>query len=237
MSYSAGDFAEPDHTVTVLRDLLSENDHLARHNRAHFHEHGVLAINLMSSPGSGKTSLIEATIKHLQGKLGIAVIEGDLETENDAMRIRAHGVVAIQITTGSACHLDAHMVHHALHRLDLTDIDILFIENVGNLVCPASFDLGQHHNVVLLSVTEGDDKPAKYPVMFRGADLVVLTKTDLLPHLDGFDPRQAENNLRALANTAPVFPLSTRSRDGKGDGMAAWIGWLETANKNRTPVQ
>ena len=218
-------------TVTVLRGLLAENDHQAAHNRAHFHAHGVLAINLMSSPGAGKTNLIEATIESMCGKVGIAVIEGDLETENDAVRIRAHGVAVIQITTGSACHLDAHMIHNALHRLDLTDIDILFIENAGNLVCPASFDLGQHHNVVLLSVTEGDDKPAKYPVMFRGADLMLLTKTDLLPYLDDFDPEQAETHLRALANTAPVIPLSTRVDNGGSSGMDAWIDWLLTARK------
>jgi len=222
--------------VTVLRGLLAENDHQAAHNRRHFREHGVLAINLMSSPGAGKTSLIEATIEHLRGKARLAVIEGDLETENDAMRIRAHGVSAVQITTGSACHLDAHMIHNALHRLDLTDIDILFIENVGNLVCPASFDLGQHHNVVLLSVTEGDDKPAKYPVMFRGADLMLLTKTDLLPYLDDFDPKQAENHLRALANMAPVISLSTRVDNGQVDnggssGMDAWLDWLLAARE------
>ena len=160
--------------VTVLKNLLSENDHQADHNREHFDRQGVLAINLMSSPGAGKTSLLEATIEALAGSLSIAVIEGDLETENDAERIRAKGVPAIQIATGSACHLDAHMVHDALHRLDLHGVDILFIENVGNLVCPASFDLGHHRNVTLLSIPEGDDKPAKYPVMFRAADLVLL---------------------------------------------------------------
>ena len=164
--------------VTVLKSLLSENDHQAQHNREHFDQHGVLAINLMSSPGSGKTALLEATIEALKDSdLSIAVVEGDLETENDAERIRAHGIPAIQITTGSACHLDAHMVHDALHQIDLDTIDILFIENVGNLVCPASFDLGHHHNITLLSTTEGDDKPAKYPVMFRKADLVMLSKT------------------------------------------------------------
>jgi hydrogenase nickel incorporation protein HypB len=163
----------------------------------------VLAVNLMSSPGAGKTSLLEATIEALGDELRIAVIEGDLETENDAERIRAKGVEAIQIATGSACHLDAHMVHDALHRLDLTGVDILFIENVGNLVCPASFDLGQHRNVTLLSVPEGDDKPAKYPVMFRAADLVLLTKADLLPVLDDFDPTRAEGYLRGLASPVP----------------------------------
>ncbi len=209
--------------VTVLKNLLSENDHMAGHNREHFDRHGVLAINLMSSPGSGKTALLEASVELLADKFKIAVIEGDLETENDADRIRAKGVPAIQISTGSACHLDAHMVHDALHDFSLDGLDIIFIENVGNLVCPASFDLGQHHNVTLLSVTEGDDKPAKYPVMFRAADLMLLTKTDLLAVLDDFDPARAETCLRNLANTAPVISLSSKT----GDGMNEWVHWLE----------
>jgi hydrogenase nickel incorporation protein HypB len=211
--------------ITVLKSLLSENDHQAMHNRHHFDQHGVLAINLMSSPGAGKTSLLEATIDELAGRYRIAVIEGDLETENDANRIRARGVTAIQIATGSACHLDAHMVHDALHQLDLDDFDIVFIENVGNLVCPASFDLGHHHNVTLLSVTEGDDKPAKYPVMFRAADLMLLSKTDLLPVLDDFDPHKAEDCLRQLANPAPMLQLSAK----KQHGMQYWFSWLEAA--------
>jgi len=218
--------------ITVLKSLLSANDREAAHNREHFDRHGVLALNLMSSPGSGKTLLLEATIEALKDEFRIAVIEGDLETENDAARIRAKGVPAIQITTGSACHLDAHMVHDALHHLNLENIDILFIENVGNLVCPASFDLGQHRNITLLSVTEGDDKPAKYPVMFRAADLVLLTKTDLLPVLDDFDPAHAENCLRNLANPAPALRLSAK----KKDGLAAWFDWLRcerTAQKDR----
>jgi hydrogenase nickel incorporation protein HypB len=208
--------------VEVLQGLLSENDRIAAHNRAHFEQHGVLAVNLMSSPGSGKTALLEATIDALKGELSIAVIEGDLETENDAERVRAKGVPAIQITTGSACHLDAHMVHDALHQLPLTGVDLVFVENVGNLVCPASFDLGQHRNVVLLSVTEGDDKPAKYPVMFRAADLVLLSKCDLLAVLDDFKPDNARRHVRNLANPAPVFELSAKS----GSGMAQWFDWL-----------
>ncbi len=214
-------------SVSVLRNLLAENDHTAAHNRQHFDKHGVLAINLMSSPGAGKTALLEATIDALGQELAIAVIEGDLETENDAERIRRHGAQAIQITTGSACHLDAHMVHDALHRLDLADLDILFIENVGNLVCPASFDLGQHHNVTLLSVPEGDDKPAKYPVMFRAADLVLLSKADLLPVLDDFRPDHARRHLQELASSAPVVEISSKT----GTGMADWLHWLmqETA--------
>lgn len=208
--------------VTVLHSLLHENDHTARHNRDHFDQHGVLAVNLMSSPGSGKTALLEATIQQLDPTLKIAVIEGDLETENDAERIRKHGVKAIQIATGSACHLDAHMIHQALHNLDLTEFDIVFIENVGNLVCPASFDLGQHQNIALLSVPEGDDKPAKYPVMFRTADLVMISKSDLLPYLDDFKPENARRYLRDIASTAPVIEISSKDNTG----MSEWLEWI-----------
>ena len=208
--------------ITVLHGLLHENDHTALHNREHFNAHKVVAINLMSSPGAGKTSLLEATIKALGDAFRIAVIEGDLETENDAERIRSHGVTAVQITTGSACHLDAHMVHDAVHQLDLSNLDIVFIENVGNLVCPASFDLGQHKNIVLLSVPEGDDKPAKYPVMFRTADMVMLSKSDLLPVLDDFSPARAETYLRNLASPAPLIQASAKS----GDGLDIWLQWL-----------
>lgn len=211
--------------ITVLHDLLHENDHSALHNREHFNAHEVVAINLMSSPGAGKTALLEATIKGLGDEFRMAVIEGDLETENDAERIRRHGVTAVQITTGSACHLDAHMVHDAVHQLDLSALDILFIENVGNLVCPASFDLGQHKNIVLLSVPEGDDKPAKYPVMFRTADMVMLSKADLLPVLDDFSPERAESFLRNLANPAPLISVSAKS----GDGLNDWLQWLREA--------
>jgi hydrogenase nickel incorporation protein HypB len=210
-------------TVTVLQGLLDANDHQAEHNREHFNEHRVKAINLMSSPGAGKTALLEATIEALGGKYRIAVIEGDLETENDAERIRAKGVTAIQISTGSACHLDAKMVHDALHELDLDAFDIVFIENVGNLVCPASFDLGQHHNVALLSTPEGHDKPAKYPVMFRAADLVLLSKSDLLPVLDDFDPAVAHRCLQQLANPAPMMELSAKT----GAGLQGWLGWVD----------
>jgi hydrogenase nickel incorporation protein HypB len=206
----------------VLQGLLAANDHQAAHNREHFERHGVRAINLMSSPGAGKTALLEATIDALGKELSFAVIEGDLETENDAERIRAKGVPAFQIATGSACHLDAHMVHNALHELDLDGVDVLFIENVGNLVCPASFDLGQHENVALLSTPEGDDKPAKYPVMFRAADLVVLSKADLLPVLDDFDPAYAEKCLRELASEVPMLQVSAK----KGDGLQAWLDWV-----------
>jgi hydrogenase nickel incorporation protein HypB len=211
-------------TVSVLQNLLAQNNHQAEHNRSHFDAAKVLVINLMSSPGSGKTALLEATIKRLRDSLNIAVIEGDLETENDALRIQAQGVPAYQITTGSACHLDAHLVHNALHHMTIDGLDLLFIENVGNLVCPASFDLGHHRNVVLLSVTEGDDKPAKYPVMFRAADLMLISKTDLLPHLDDFSPNHAKQHLHNLANNTPVIEFSAKN----GDGLDEWITWLQS---------
>ena len=218
--------------VTVLQNLLSENDHQAMHNREHFDRHGVLAINLMSSPGAGKTALLEATIDALGGELKIAVVEGDLETENGARRIRDKGVPAVQISTGSACHLDAHMVHDALHHMELDGLDVVFIENVGNLVCPASFDLGQHRNITLLSVTEGDDKPAKYPVMFRAADLVLLTKSDLLEVLDDFDPEAAVRHVRNLASEAPVLGIAAR-RHIDIDGWLAWLREEVAAQKIR----
>ena len=220
--------------VSVLHSLLHENDHTAKHNRDHFDQHNVLAINLMSSPGAGKTALLEATIQQLSDEaegnsLRIAVIEGDLETENDAERIRKHGVKAIQITTGSACHLDAHMIHQALHNLNLAEFDIVFIENVGNLVCPASFDLGQHLNVTLLSVPEGDDKPAKYPVMFRTSDLVMISKCDLLPILDDFKPENAKRYLHDIASTAPVMELSAKDKSG----LPQWINWINQQIESR----
>jgi hydrogenase nickel incorporation protein HypB len=210
-------------TVAVLQNLLAANDEMASHNRTHFDAHGVLVINLMSSPGAGKTALLEATIAALKSRYRIAVIEGDLETDNDAARIRAQGVEAVQITTGTACHLDANLVHRALHRLPLAGLDLLFIENVGNLVCPASFDLGQHLNVTLLSVTEGDDKPAKYPVIFRASDLVVLSKMDLLEVMDDFNPVRAAAALRALGGDTPMIRTAAR----RTPALGPWLEWLE----------
>jgi hydrogenase nickel incorporation protein HypB len=209
-------------SIEVITAILDENDRVAAHNRSHFDAHGVLAINLMSSPGSGKTSLLEATIKALAGELRIGVIEGDLATENDAARIRACGVPAVQITTGNACHLDAQMVHDALHELPLAGLDVLFVENVGNLVCPASFDLGVHRNLTLLSVPEGDDKPAKYPVMFRGADLALITKVDLLPHIEEFSVARARDSLRLVGFQGQIIELTRRG----GPGFDAWLDWL-----------
>jgi len=210
-------------TIEVITAILGENDRVAAHNREHFDQHGVLALNLMSSPGAGKTALLEATIRALDGRFKVAVVEGDLATENDAARIRACGVPAVQITTGNACHLDAQMVHDALHDLPLAGLDVLFIENVGNLVCPASFDLGQHRNITLLSVPEGDDKPAKYPVMFRAADLSLITKTDLLPYLTEFSVARAHEALRQIGYGGATIELTNRG----GDGFAAWLAWLD----------
>ncbi|WP_068111219.1 hydrogenase nickel incorporation protein HypB [Tropicimonas marinistellae] len=217
------ELAEGKQATQVLGNLLQVNDDQALHNRVHFNGHGVLSVNLMSSPGAGKTALLEATAELLGNELRIGVIEGDLETENDAERIRACGVPVVQICTGTACHLDAHMVHDALHQIDLDGLDVLFVENVGNLVCPASFDLGQHRNVALLSTPEGDDKPAKYPVMFRSADLVLLTKRDLAPYMPEFDAAKAVSYVRQLGNVAPILELSAKS----GEGLEGWASWLK----------
>jgi hydrogenase nickel incorporation protein HypB len=218
------DAATVGRTITVRENLLATNDRIAAHVREHFDAHGVLAVNLMSSPGAGKTSLLEATVAALPPGYRIAVIEGDLETENDAERIRRYGVKAVQITTGVACHLDATMVHEALHALPLDDVDILFIENVGNLVCPADFDIGQHLDVVLLSVAEGDDKPEKYPVMFRNADLVLVTKVDLLPYIGDFDVERARRAIARLRGDGPIEQVSVRS----SQGLQVWTRWLAT---------
>jgi len=213
--------------IDMHRSLLFNNDQQAVRNRELLAQHNITAINLMSSPGSGKTTLLERTIDERSHHCRIAVIEGDLETENDARRIRAKGVEAIQVTTGNACHLDATMVDNALQQLDLTQIDLLFIENVGNLVCPASFDLGQHRNVTLLSTTEGDDKPEKYPVIFRASDLMLLTKSDLLPLLDDFDPQRAAHSLASVAGTTLLLQLSAKT----GDGFTQWLAWLNDSQK------
>jgi hydrogenase nickel incorporation protein HypB len=218
--------------VNLAAHLHAANEHEAAHNRKHFDAHGLLAVNLMSAPGSGKTALLEATIKRFGSARRMAVIEGDLETENDAARIRRHGVPAIQITTGTACHLDAPMVHSAAHRLNLSEVELLFIENVGNLVCPASFDVGAHANVALLSMAEGDDKPAKYPVMFRTADLVLITKSDLAAAFDDFDLERATRHVREVGCAAPVLPVSSKS----GAGLDAWWSWLEQARED-TPAR
>lgn len=208
--------------VQIEMDVLSKNNQLAEHNRQHFAAQRILALNLVSSPGSGKTSLLTATLHRLADKISCAVIEGDQQTTNDAERIRATGVDAIQVNTGKGCHLDAQMVHDATHRLQLADGSLLFIENVGNLVCPAGFDLGEKHKVVVLSVTEGEDKPLKYPHMFAAATLMVVNKTDLLPYLD-FDLDACIANARRINPDIQTIALSSRN----GEGMAAWLDWLE----------
>lgn len=215
--------------VRVEQDILARNDAIARDNRARFAATGVLALNLVSSPGSGKTSLLVATLERLRDTLPVAVIEGDQETSTDAERIRATGAPALQVNTGKGCHLDARMVASAVAHLGLPEGGVLFIENVGNLVCPAGFDLGEAHKVVICSVTEGEDKPLKYPGMFAAADLLLVAKIDLLPHLD-FDVERLIDNARRVKPGIGVLRISTRS----GEGLESWLNWLKaTASLQR----
>jgi hydrogenase nickel incorporation protein HypB len=215
--------------IQVERDLFAKNDALAANNRGFFAAHNMLALNLVSSPGSGKTTLLVHTLNALKAKQVMAVIEGDQQTDNDAERIRATGVSAIQINTGKGCHLDASMVGHAVEQLALTKGALLFIENVGNLVCPAAFDLGEAAKVVILSVTEGEDKPLKYPDMFRAARIMLLNKCDLLPYLN-FDVAEAIANAQRVNPEIEIIQLSAQS----GEGMDAWLAWIE--NTQRTLV-
>ena len=208
--------------IQVERDILSKNDGFAAENRAYFAANGIFALNFVSSPGSGKTSLLVRTISDLKERLAISVVEGDQQTSNDAARIRETGAPAIQVNTGKGCHLDAHMVGHAVEELAPAKNSVLFIENVGNLVCPAAFDLGEAHKVVLLSVTEGEDKPLKYPDMFAAADLMILNKADLLPHLD-FDVGACIANALRVNPRLQTLVVSART----GEGMPAFYSWLE----------
>jgi hydrogenase nickel incorporation protein HypB len=217
-------------SVDVHSSLLSANDHEAAHLRAHFLEDGVTAINLMGSPGSGKTALLEATARALAGRFKLAAVSGDLATTNDSDRLARAGIPSAAITTGTACHLDAAMVGRALHGANGEDVgdaarasDFFFIENVGNLVCPAIYDLGQAANVVALSVTEGVDKPLKYPVMFKAADLVVLTKVDLLPHLRDVSIAAIADSLQRVMPRPRFIEVSAT----EGTGLEAWVQWLE----------
>lgn len=210
--------------VQIEQDILAKNNAYAAANRACFDAAGILALNVVSSPGSGKTTLLVATIELLKTQVPVAVIEGDQQTSNDAERIRATGVPALQINTGKGCHLDAHMVGHAVETLRPADGAVLFVENVGNLVCPAAFDLGEAHRVVVLSVTEGEDKPLKYPDMFASANLMLLSKVDLLPHVD-FDAKACVANARKVNPRIKVIEVSAKT----GAGMAAWIAWLQAA--------
>ena len=218
---------EPDaglrtHTLELEVAVLAKNDELAARNRAWLTERGITALNVMSSPGAGKTTLLERTIA--ESGRPVTVIEGDQETVLDAERIRAAGARAVQVNTGAGCHLDAAMVARALETLRPEDGGLLFIENVGNLVCPALFDLGERHKVVVISVTEGDDKPLKYPHMFAAADLVVLNKTDLLPYVD-FDVDRLTAGARSLRPDVQVLPVSART----GENLGNWLGWLAGA--------
>ncbi len=208
--------------IEIETDILSKNDRYAEANRAVLRDRGILALNLVSSPGSGKTTLLCRTIEAL-GDLPLAVIEGDQQTENDADRIRATGARAVQVNTGKGCHLDGHMVGHAMAHLALEPGALLFIENVGNLVCPAAFDLGEDGKVAILSVTEGEDKPLKYPDMFTAARLAILNKTDLAPHCD-VDLDLYETNLRRVNPGIEILRVSART----GAGMDAWIAWLRS---------
>ncbi len=215
--------------IKVEEDILARNNLLAGANRAMFKAHGVFALNLVSSPGSGKTTLLERTLRELRERFSFAVIEGDQQTDHDAQRIAATGVPVRQINTGAGCHLDAHMVGHALEHFDLDRLQLLFIENVGNLVCPAAFDLGEAHKVVVLSVTEGEDKPLKYPQMFHAAEVMLLNKVDLLPHLE-FDVDRCIELARRVNPQLTIFEVSSKT----GAGMNAWYEWLAAeAGKSR----
>ena len=213
---------QPSKKVVIETDILAKNNRMAAGNRSLFLEKGLFVLNLVSSPGSGKTTVLERTLKDLAGSCRPAVIEGDQQTDNDAVRIAATGVPVKQVNTGAGCHLDAHMVLHAAEHFDLDNLDLLLIENVGNLVCPASFDLGEHHKVVVLSVTEGEDKPLKYPQMFHAADIMLLNKVDLLPYLD-FDLEACKEMARRVSPGIRIFEVSSKS----GAGMDAWYAWLK----------
>jgi len=213
-------------TISVIQKILEKNDHEAEHNRSHFNTKSILGINLMSSPGSGKTTLLESMADVADFKFG--VIEGDLETTKDADRLKAKGIPAMQIQTGSACHLDAFMVHKGLHDMPLDDLDVCFVENVGNLVCPASYDVGTHLNIVLVSVPEGEDKIAKYPVMFRQADLVLITKTDLLPHFK-YDVEAEKAEARRIKPNVDILEVNINDIDS----VKAVAEWIEFKRKMR----
>ncbi len=207
--------------IKVLKDILGANDARAGRNQKRLDEHHILAINVMSSPGSGKTSVILQTINKLRDKVRIAVIEGDIASNVDAQKVHSAGVPVVQINTAGGCHLDANMVENALNNLPLKEIDLLFIENVGNLVCPAEFSLGEHRKVMLLSMPEGDDKPLKYPLMFTLADVVLISKTDLSPYLD-FDIDTFHKTVSGMNSRARLFPISCKT----GEGLEQWYSWL-----------
>ena len=209
------------HMIPVETDIMQANRRWADDNREAFVANDVYTINLMSAPGAGKTSVLEKTLAVLKDFCSTGVIEGDLVTTIDADRISALGIPAYQITTGTVCHLDARMVHDAIHRFDMKDLDVLFIENVGNMVCPAEFELGEDLKVMVYSVVEGAEKPKKYPLMFHEADVVILNKIDLLPYA-GVSIEELTKNVREVNPWAPIFPVSCRT----GEGLADWVHWL-----------
>ncbi|MCX7987503.1 MAG: hydrogenase nickel incorporation protein HypB [Bacteroidales bacterium] len=223
IEYHSHDFGKHIH---IEQDILSANDKLAERNRGYFEAKKIFAINLVSSPGAGKTSLLELTLKRISSSMKCYVIEGDQQTDNDARRIEQTGVDVVQVNTGNGCHLDASMVHQAIHKLEPTDNSLLFIENVGNLVCPSMFDLGENYRVVIFSVTEGEDKPLKYPNIFHSSQLIIISKVDLLPYLD-FNLNRAKENVRQINPHAPILEISTRS----GLGVDDWLLWLEKRGK------
>jgi hydrogenase nickel incorporation protein HypB len=216
------------HMIPVGTDILSINEEMAAENREFFDRYGVYVVNLMSAPGAGKTSVLERTIIELKNDFSLGVIEGDLVTTIDADRIAALGVPAYQITTGLVCHLDARMVHNAFHGFDVENFEVLFIENVGNLVCPAEFNLGEHLKVMVYSTTEGAEKPKKYPLMFHEADAVILNKIDLIPYA-GVSLEVLAKNVREVNPLSPIFAVSCRS----GEGLNDWISWLRLQIKLR----
>ncbi len=220
------DHAHEGRRISLEQDILARNAEFAAGNRRLFAERGIFALNLVSSPGSGKTTLLTRTVQALRDEFPVAVIGGDQQTANDAERIRAAGAPAVQINTGKGCHLDAHGVGHALERLPLPESGVLFIENVGNLVCPADFDLGEAYKAVILSVTEGEDKPLKYPNMFAASGLMLLNKTDLLPHVE-FDVARCLDYARRVNPDIQILQLSART----GDGMAAWLDWVRRGQR------
>ena len=218
--------------IEIEKNILSKNDGYAESNRHWLNQHGLAALNLVSSPGAGKTTLLVETLLQIKNDFPVGVIEGDQETANDADRIKETGVAAIQINTGKGCHLDAHMVGHAIQALPLNKDGVVFIENVGNLVCPASFDLGEDAKVVILSTTEGEDKPIKYPDMFSVSDLMLISKTDLLPYLD-FNVEQAIDYAKRVNPNLEIIFLSAKS----GEGMEDWINWISSKRSYKQEVQ
>jgi hydrogenase nickel incorporation protein HypB len=208
--------------ITIERKVLEKNDQLASRNRLFFKEHGIFVLNFVSSPGAGKTSILERTFQELRGSMRIAVIEGDVQTDLDAQRVAQYGVPVVQIVTLGACHLEANLVQDAMKNLDLTEVELLFIENVGNLVCPASYDLGEQAKVVVLSTTEGDDKPLKYPGMFRNSSILIINKIDLIPYVN-CDLKRLKNNALQINPELRIFEVSCTS----GIGFPEWCNWLK----------